>query len=55
MKKSKANKFLTEQILKSSHFRANKDLLSVVLKEETEYSLEEVSLLVDKFMKGKVN
>ncbi len=49
------SKFTKEQIVNSKRFNHRVDLLKVILKEETLYTLEEVENEIEKFMKGKVN
>jgi len=48
------SKFTKTQIIKSAKYSNRRDVLSVLLQEEKEYSLNEVNTLIDKFMKGKV-
>jgi hypothetical protein len=43
------------QILGSSKYKNRSDALSVILKDNKEYSLDEVDSMLEKFMKGKVN
>jgi len=47
-------KFDKQQILKSEKYSNRRDLLNVLLKNDEQYSHEEIITLIDKFMKGKV-
>lgn len=47
-------KFTKEQIISSKLFSKNKDVLSVKLKDNKEYSKKEVQEVLENFMKGKV-
>lgn len=44
-----------EQILRSERYAKRRDLLSALLENDKQYTLEEVDTAIDKFMKGKVN
>lgn len=44
-----------ESILKSKKYDKRKDLLNALLKENENYSFEQIDSMVDKFMKGKVS
>lgn len=46
--------FSKEQILKSVNYRERRDLLSVLLKDDQQYSLAEVDQTIEKFMKKRV-
>lgn len=46
--------FTKQQILSAKKYRHRQDILNVLLKDDKEYSLEQVDELLDKFMKGKV-
>nr|DAV76422.1 MAG TPA: hypothetical protein [Caudoviricetes sp.] len=46
--------FSKEQILESKKFRTRKDLLNVVLEERKKYTLEEVEIKIEEFMKKVV-
>jgi len=48
------SKFDKQQILRSETYSDRRDLLNVLLKDNQQYSHEEVTVLIDKFMKGKV-
>lgn len=43
-----------EQLISSKKFMNNKDVLSVLLEDDKEYSESEVNEIVENFMKGKV-
>lgn len=47
-------KFSKEAIINSKTFKPSKDALNVILKDEEKYSINEVTKLLDDFMKGKV-
>ena len=48
-------KFTKQQILKSNRYQNRRDLLSVLLKDEQQYSHDEIDTIVDAFMtKGQV-
>ena len=49
-----AAKFTKRQILSSKKYFHRRDLLSVLLKDDESYTLNEVDALIDKFMKGGV-
>lgn len=44
-----------EQILRSERYAKRRDLLTALLEDDKQYTLEEVDTAIDKFMKGKVN
>ena len=46
--------FTKDKILKFKRYRNRIDLLGVLLDDNKEYTTEEVDVLIDKFMKGKV-
>lgn len=46
--------FSKEQILKAANYRERRDLLSVLLKDDQQYSLAEVDQTIEKFMKKRV-
>ena len=46
-------KFLKIDLLKSKTFEHRKDILTVVIGENEEVSVEEAGTRIDKFMKGK--
>ena len=48
------SKFDKQQILKSEKYSNRRDLLNVLLKDNQQYSHEEITALIDEFMKGKV-
>lgn len=50
----KVDKFSKEQLIKSSKFKHNRDLVSVLLEDEKRYSIDDVEKLIEKYMKGKV-
>ncbi|WP_172797607.1 hypothetical protein [Cytobacillus solani] len=55
MAKEKAEALFTKkQILSSANYQERRDLLSVLLKDDQQYSLQAVDQEVDKFMKRKV-
>lgn len=53
--KVEKNTFKKDSILKSKKYFNRKDLLNALLKEDVEYTLEEVDALIENFRKGKVN
>lgn len=53
--KVEKNTFRKESLLKSKKYFNRKDLLNALLKEDIEYTLEEVDALIENFRKGKVN
>ncbi len=46
--------FTKNQILSSANYRERRDLLSVLLKDDQQYSLQAVDQEIEKFMKRKV-
>ncbi len=52
--KVSAVKYTKAQIIKSAKYSNRRDVLSVLLQDDKEYSLDEVDTLINKFMKGKV-
>lgn len=48
-------RFSKEQIAASSKYRSRKDLVNALLENGKTYTIEEVDIMIDKFMKGKVN
>lgn len=48
-------KFSKEQIITSKKYNKHKDLLKVILKENTMYSIKQVEDKIQDFMKRKVN
>lgn len=48
-------KFSREQIITSKKYNKYKDLLKVILKENTMYSIKQVEDKIQDFMKRKVN
>ena len=48
------NKYTKQQILKSKKYLGKQDSINALLKEDTQYSIEEVDGLIDGFMKGVV-
>lgn len=47
------NKFSKNQITNSKKYRKRRDLLNAILKDK-QYSMDEVDVLIEKFMKGEV-
>lgn len=47
-------KFTKTQILASARYSNRKDVLGVLLDEQTSYTFDDVDKLLDKFMKGTV-
>lgn len=47
-------KYAKIDILKSKKFVGRKDVLTVILNNEKQYTIDEVEKLIDSFMKGKV-
>lgn len=52
--KPEITKFTKEQLVKSSKFKHNRDLIFVMLEDDKKYSTDEVDVLIQKYMKGKV-
>lgn len=52
--KNEEIKFTKEQILNSKKYASQKDIVSILLREGINYSLNEVNKLIAEFMKGKV-
>lgn len=46
--------FSKEQLVSSKKYRHHRDLVNVLLADDRPYSFEEVDILINKFMKGKV-
>lgn len=46
------DKWTKDQILKSARYSDKKDVVSVVLKNNKQYTIKEVDGLIDEFMKG---
>lgn len=53
-KKTQADKYTKEAILKSEKLRWNRDVLSVLLESGKEYTLDEVEKIVQDFNKREV-
>lgn len=49
--KATVSKFVKSQILASKQYENRKDVLSVLLDDNTEYSTDEVEKILDKFLK----
>jgi hypothetical protein len=47
--------FSKEQLVASKKFKDHSDLVNALLEDDKTYSLEEVEMMVEKYMKGKVN
>lgn len=47
--------FTKAQIINSKKYRNRRDLLAAILEEDKNYSVEQVNILIDKFMKSEVN
>ncbi|AZK48793.1 hypothetical protein [Paenibacillus lentus] len=47
-------KFTKSQLISSKRYTHRKDLLNMLLKDDTVYDFDEVEGLIDDFMKGKV-
>ena len=47
-------KFTKEQILESKKFRHNRDLATVLLAGDGQYSIDEVSSKLENYLKGEV-
>ena len=48
-------KYSKEQIVNSNKYKANVDLLNAILKNNRQYTLQEVNEIINNFKKGKVN
>ncbi|WP_270942512.1 hypothetical protein [Romboutsia lituseburensis] len=46
--------FTKSQIINSEKYRNRRDLLTAILEEDKNYSVEHVNTLIDKFMKSEV-
>lgn len=46
--------FTKSQIINSKKYRNRRDLLTAILQEDKNYSVEHVNTLIDKFMKSEV-
>lgn len=46
--------FTKEQIVLAKRYAHQRDLLGVILKEESAYTLKEVDLLIEEFLKSEV-
>lgn len=51
----KAAKFSKAQILRSDRYAKRRDLLSAILEDGKNYSVEEIDSKISKFLKGKVH
>ncbi len=49
------NLFSKDQLLNSERFRGRRDILNVLLRDDKEYSVESAELMIEKYLKGKVN
>lgn len=47
--------FYKDQLISSNLFRNNKDILSVLIEDDEQISIEEAHKRIDEFMKRKVN
>lgn len=47
-------KFTKEVLVKSKKFKDKRDLVSAILEDGVEYTVEEAEKEIEKFMKGKV-
>lgn len=56
IKEEKVNilKYTKDSILKSSRYSERKDILNILLKENEEYTLEDVETKLNEFMKGEI-
>lgn len=50
----KEAKFTKEVLVNSKRFRNERDLVSALLKDDVEYTISEVDIMIQKYMKGKV-
>ena len=48
------SKFTKKQIISSKRFIEKRDILNALLKDGKEYTFEDISSIIDEFMKGKV-
>ena len=48
------SKFNKQQIIKSQRYQKHRDLLTVLLKDNEQYSYEDIEAMIDNFMKGTV-
>ena len=51
---AKEPKFSKEALLNSKRFRKQHDFVMALLKDGEEYTVSEVEVIIEKFMKGKV-
>lgn len=56
MKKTEDNnvRHTKESIMSSSKYADCKDVINILLDKDTEYSIDEVDEMIDKFLKGEV-
>ena len=56
MKKTEDNnvRHTKESIMSSSKYADCKDVINILLDKDTEYSIDEVDEMIDKFVKGEV-
>ena len=47
-------KYSKDQIVNSNKYKANVDLLNAILKNNRQYTLQEVNEIINNFKKGKV-
>lgn len=52
--KSKEPTFTKEQILKSEKYKDRKDILNVILNDDSFYTIKEIDSAIDRFMKREV-
>ena len=48
------SKFTKQQILKAERYQERRDLLTVLLKDDAQYTHDDIQALIDDFMKGQV-
>lgn len=53
-KKSVESKFSKECLLNSKRFQNKRDIVSALLKDGVEYTIEEVEAMITEYMKGEV-
>jgi len=51
---AKETKHSKEKLLKSKRYAAKKDLVSALLDDNNDYTIQEVDVMIEKYLKGKV-
>ncbi|MGJ0848314.1 hypothetical protein ACR77J_16610 [Tissierella praeacuta] len=53
--KTTENKFTKSQVLASKKLNYSKDLINAILEDDKAYTLEEVEIKINKYLKGEVD